>query len=138
MTGESREIARAALLMALTRERQEEARLKVELLEDAKIKSVAVDYGGEFISSVKSILERALVAARREGVISGGHVEEGAVVGATREALAQIMPKALGLNMGGKIGIARRGDHVSVAIFVGIGLLHLDEVAVGLGHRAVY
>ena len=45
------------------------------------------------------------------------------------------MPKALGLNVGRKIGIARRNDHVSVAIFVGIGLLHLDEVAIGLGHR---
>src|SRR5690554_7852269 len=31
--------------------------------------------------------------------------------------------------------LARRGDHVSVAVFCGIGLLHLDEVAVGLGHR---
>jgi hypothetical protein len=59
------------------------------------------------------------------------------VAGATREALAQIMPKALGLNVGGKIGVARYHDHVSVAIFFGIGLLHLDEVAIGLGHRAV-
>jgi hypothetical protein len=47
------------------------------------------------------------------------------------------MPKALGLNVGGKIGIARHQDHVSVAIFLGIGLLHLDEVSIGLGHRAV-
>ena len=36
-----------------------------------------------------------------------------------------------------KIGVARHKDHVSVAIFLGIGLLHLDEVAIGLGHRAV-
>jgi len=47
------------------------------------------------------------------------------------------MTKALGLNVGGKIGIARYKDHVSVAVFFGIGLLHLDEVAIGLGHRAV-
>ena len=47
------------------------------------------------------------------------------------------MPKALGLNVGGKIGIARYQDHIGVAIFMGIGLLHLDEVAIGLGHRAV-
>ena len=45
------------------------------------------------------------------------------------------MNKAMGLNIGGKIGIARQDDHLSVAIFFGIGLLHLDEVAVGLGHR---
>jgi hypothetical protein len=39
------------------------------------------------------------------------------------------------LNIGGKIGIAHKGEHLSVAVFFGVGLLHLDEVAVGLGHR---
>ena len=48
------------------------------------------------------------------------------------------MPKAIGLNVGGKIGIARKEDHISVAIYFGVGLLHLDEVALGLGHRAVH
>ena len=81
-------------------------------------------------------MERAVVAAR-EGVIRDTHAEEGAVAGAAREAMGQIMTKALGLNVGGKIGIARYKDHVSVAVFFGIGLLHLDEVAIGLGHRAV-
>ena len=47
------------------------------------------------------------------------------------------MPKAIGLNVGGKIGIARYNDHISVAIFFGIGLLHLNEVSIGLGHRVV-
>jgi len=47
------------------------------------------------------------------------------------------MPKALGLNVGGKIGIARYQSHVSVAVFFGIGLLHLNEVSIGLGHRVV-
>ena len=89
------------------------------------------------MSSVGKIVERAVVAAKREGVIKDTHADEGAVAGATREAVAQIMPKALGLNVGGKIGIARFGDHVSVALFFGIGLLHLDEVSIGLGHRAV-
>jgi hypothetical protein len=48
-----------------------------------------------------------------------------------------IMPKAVGLNVGGKIGIARQKEHVSVAVYFGVGLLHLDEVAIGLGHRAL-
>ena len=101
------------------------------------ISSVAVDYGGEFITSVMKIVERAVVSSKREGVINEGHAEEGAVAGATREALSQIMPKAIGLNVGGKIGIARYKDHVGVAVFFGIGLLHLNEVAIGLGHRVV-
>lgn len=133
----SKIVATAAIKMALSATRQEESQLKKILLEEQAVKAVAVDYGGEFISSVGKIVERAVVAAKREGVIKDSHADEGAIAGAAREAIAQIMPKALGLNVGGKIGIARHHDHVSVAIFMGIGLLHLDEVAIGLGHRAV-
>lgn len=133
----SKVVATSAIKMALSATRQEESELKKQLLAESEVRAVAVDYGGEFISSVGKIVERAVVSAKREGVIKDTHADEGAVAGATREAITQIMPKALGLNIGGKIGIARHNDHVSVAIFVGIGLLHLDEVAIGLGHRAV-
>lgn len=132
----SKDIASAAVRIALTMDRQEEKNMQAEFAKIG-IHTAAVDYGGEFITSVMKIVERAVVSAKREGVITDSHVEEGAVAGATREALSQIMPKALGLNVGGKIGIARYKDHVSVAIFFGIGLLHLNEVAIGLGHRVV-
>jgi len=131
----SRKVASIAIQMALTENREEENQLKQMYLE-VGVKTAGVDCGGEFITSVKKIVERAVVAAKREGVIKETHTDEGAVAGATREALSQIMPKAVGLNVGGKIGIARKNDHISVAIFLGIGLLHLDEVAIGLGHRA--
>lgn len=137
MNNGSKLAATAAIKMALTSSRQEETDLKKELYETLSVRAVAVDYGGEFITSVGKIVERSVVAAKREGVIKDAHADEGAVAGAAREAIAQLMPKALGLNVGGKIGIARHQDHVSVAIFLGIGLLHLDEVAIGLGHRAV-
>lgn len=129
-------VAGIALQMAITESREVEKDLKASFNAQG-IKTAAVDYGGEFITSIKKIVERAVVAAKREGIIKETHADEGAVAGAAREALAQIMPKALGLNIGGKIGIARQNDHISVAVFFGIGLLHLDEVAVGLGHRAV-
>ena len=132
----SKEASRAALYMAMSLSRDEERRLKEEML-NKSINAAAVDYGGEFITSVTKIIERAVVASKREGIISDSHLEEGAVAGAAREAVSQIMPKALGLNIGGKIGIARNQDHISVALFVGIGLLHLNEVAIGLGHRVV-
>jgi len=132
----SKIVATSAIKMAMTASRTEETQLKKALMEEFGIKAVAVDFGGEFISSVGKIVERSVVAAKREGVIKDTHSDEGAVAGAAREAVNQIMSKALGLNVGGKIGIARHQDHVSVAIFAGIGLLHLDEVAIGLGHRA--
>lgn len=131
----SKKIAYAAIKMALSESREEEMRLKQEYAEIG-IKTAAVDVGGEFITSIKKMLERALVSAKRENVIRENHWDEGAVAGATREAIAMIMPKAMGLNVGGKIGIARQKDHISVAVFLGVGLLHLDEVAIGLGHRA--
>lgn len=132
----SKEISGAAIKIALTSDRNSEKKLQMEFTQIG-INSAAVDYGGEFISSVMKIVERAVVASKREGVISESHAEQGAVAGATREAISQIMPKAIGLNVGGKIGIARYRDHISVAIFFGIGLLNLNEVAIGLGHRVV-
>lgn len=132
----SKAVARAALQMAMSMNREDEKTLK-ETFRNDDIWAAAVDYGGEAITSVKVLVERAVVAGKREGIIKDCHAEEGAVAGATREAISQVMPKAIGLNIGGKVGLARRGDHVSVAVFFGVGLLHLDEVAVGLGHRAI-
>ena len=51
--------------------------------------------------------------------------------------MVQVLNKAIGLNIGGKVGIARKDGHLSVAVFFSIGLVHLDEVAVGLAHRAI-
>lgn len=132
----SRKVAKAAIEMSMTESRDQEKEYKQRFLQDG-IRTVAVDFGGDFISSVSRIIERAVVAAKREGVIKEIHADEGAVAGATHEALSIVMPKAIGLNVGGKIGIAKQADHISVAVFLGVGLLHLDEVALGLGHRAV-
>jgi len=132
----SKDVVKAAIMIALTSDREEEKKLKEQLVRKG-IKTAAVDYGGEFISSVMKIVERAVVASKREGLIEECHNHEGAVAGAAREALAQIMPKAIGLNVGGKIAIARYDEHVCVAVFFGIGLLHLNEIAIGTGHRVV-
>jgi hypothetical protein len=132
----SRKVARVAIEMALTESREQEKEYK-QIFAREGVRTAAVDYGGEFITAVNKIIERAVVAAKREGVIKEAHADEGAVAGATREALSQVMPKAIGFNVGGKIGVARKDDHISVAVFFGVGLIHLDEVAIGLGHRAV-
>ena len=133
----SRIVSRAAILMSLSHSRDDERTLKESLAAEG-IRAAAVDYGGEFVLSVAKIIERAVVAAKREGVISPTEYrEEGSVAGAAREAISQITAKAIGLNIGGKIGIARCGNNVAVAVFFGIGLLHLNEVAIGIGHRAI-
>ena len=65
------------------------------------------------------------------------------------DILKQYMPKEEGyqkiimesmnysLNAGGKIAIARCGENLTVCIFLSIGLLHLDDVVIGLAHRSV-
>lgn len=132
----SRDAVTAAISVAITKDRQTEKNVQARLRGEG-ILTAAVDYGGEFIPSVTKMIERAVVAAKRENLILESHAEEGAVAGAAREAISQIMNKALGLNIGGKIAIARCGEHISVAVFFGIGLLHLNEMAVGLG-RVIY
>ena len=133
----SLDIGRAALKMAVTENRAEEQALKQTLLEQQNIQSVAIDFGGEFVPSVKKIIERAVVAAQRQGLVPSNHVGEGAVAGAVRAALGQISTQAVGLSVGGKIGVARHGEHLCVAIYLGIGVLNLNEVAVGLAHRSL-
>ncbi len=133
---ESVVVARAALQMALSPGREAETRLKKSYLQEG-IKATAVDYGGEFLTSVQKVVERTVVAAKREHIIDQTHLAEGGVAGATREALSQIMQKAIGLNVGGKMGIARKDEHLVVAAFFAIGLMHLNEVGVGLGHRVI-
>lgn len=133
---ESRDVARAAISLAMTASREEEARFK-ESLKALDIRGAAVDYGGDYSTTVMRMIERAVVAAKREGVIGDLHREEGAVAGAAREAIAQVSDKAMGLSVGGKISVARLGEHVAVAVFFTAGLVHLNEMCIGMGHRAL-
>ena len=132
----SREVARAAISLSLSVSREEETQLRASFSQDA-ILTAAADYGGEYNQSIMKLIERAVVAARREKVIGDTHHEQGAVAGAAHDAISQVATKAFGLSVGGKIAIARRGEHIAVAVFLCVGLVHLNEVCIGLGHRAI-
>lgn len=135
MDSNSTRVAKIATKMAIC-DRNEEEHLK-KLYNEKGIKVTAVNIGGNINSSISKILESALVAAKRNELIREEHLHEGAVIGATRDAIIQISNRASGQNVGGKIGIAKGGEHISVCIFLNIGLLHLDEVVIGIGHRAL-
>lgn len=132
----SKDVARAAILLTTTQSREEETEMKRGLLSRG-IRATAVDFGGDLNKDAGKVIERAVVAAKRENVVSEIHSEEGSVAGAAREALSQVYEKALGFHVGGKIAIARHGEHVCVCMFFQVGLLHLNEIAIGLGHRAI-
>lgn len=136
MNTSAMQIAKASIEVATTLSRSEEEEV-IKKLKVNGISTVAVDVGGNLIDSIPKILERALVASKRTGLIQESHVYDGAVVGAAREAIMQVVSKANGLNVGGKIGIARGGEHLSICIFMSIGLLHLNEVVIGLAHRSI-
>ena len=135
MRNNSVEVAKVATKMAIST-REEEEVLK-EKYRDSEFTVTAVNIGGNINDSIHKILERSLVASKRNGLIREEHLHEGAIIGATRDALMQVQNRASGQNVGGKIGIARRGEHISVCIFLSIGLLHLDEIVIGIGHRPI-
>lgn len=129
----SLDIPKEAVRLALTtREEEKELISKVEAMGG---KAAAVDIGGNVSTSLTKILERALVASKRVGLIPDEYAAEGAVMGAARDALMQVLERSNNLNVGGKIGLIRMGDDIAVCIYVSIGLLHLNEFAIGIGHR---
>ncbi len=128
-------VAKAALRMAIS-EREEENKLK-KVFKEEGIQLAAVDFGGEFNNSIKKLIENTVIAAKRENLIKETHVQEGAVAGAAHDAVTQISDSANGLNIGGKMAVARSGEHVVVVAFFGVGMLNLNEVAVGLSHRTI-
>lgn len=130
------DIGRAALKIAVTASRIEENAVKEELHKQ-HILATAVDFGGNFVESIVKIVERAVVAAERQGLVPDNHVGSGAVAGAASAALEQVKAKAVGFNVGGKIGIARFDEHLCVAIYMGVGVLNLNEMCVGLAHRSI-
>ena len=69
----SKEIAAAAISMAMSKDRDAEKTLKIQY-GDEGIKTAAADYGGDFANSVTKIIERAVVCAKREGVIRESHL----------------------------------------------------------------
>ena len=135
-TYSSLDVAKAAIKVSMTGSRTEEEEVVRELKEQG-IHATAVDIGGNLIQSIPKIIERALIAARKTHVTKESFVLDGAVAGATRDAIMQVSMKATGLNAGGKIAIARCGENLTVCIFLSIGLLHLDDVVIGLAHRSV-
>ncbi len=136
MKYDSKDVAKAAILVSLSGSREEESTHK-ETYKKAGISVCAVDFGGNFIEIIGKIVERAVVSAKREGLIADKHVEIGAVVGATREAISQLSSKAMGYNVGGKVGIARFEHHMAVSVYMGLGIIHLNDVALGIAHRVV-
>lgn len=133
---QSADVARAAIRMALSENRSDENELR-EKLAKSGIRTVAVNFGGKFLDIIPKIYESAIVAAQRQHVISDTHVGDGSVVGAMESAIEQIKLMAMGMNVGGKIGIARWKEHLCVAVFVEVGVLHFNEVTLGMAHRVL-
>ena len=78
--------------MSLTESREAEQKLKDEF-SLVGIRTAAVNIGGEYITSIKKIIERAVVAAKREGVITDSHYDEGAIAGLRVRLYRKLCPK---------------------------------------------
>ena len=129
------ETTKKAILMAIS-SREEEKDLIAKFAGEG-FKCIGVNVGGKMPSIVPKIIENALVASVRNGLIQDTRVHNGAIAGAIREAMNQIQNNMNGLSVGGKIGVARKGKDLSVALYFSIGLLHLNETVMAVSHRAM-
>ena len=129
------QVCRVALKMAISS--RDEEKKYVEEFRKKNIKVAAVDVGGKMPDSRFKFIESALIAAKRNELIADSHVHDGAVIGAMREAMSQIETNINGLSVGGKIGIAREGEHLSVAVFLSVGVLQFNEVISSVAHRSI-
>ena len=129
------DICKVAIRMSIS-SREEEKKLMKEYAKEG-VKTAAVDVGGAIPSSRFKFIESALLAAKRNNLIQDVHVHDGAVIGAMREAMSQIEAIINGLSVGGKIGLAREGEHLAVAIFLSVGILQFIEVITSVAHRSV-
>ena len=110
---ESRDVARASMMLAMTRNRQEESAMLSDL-QSQGLMCAASDYGGDYLQSVPKIVERAVQCARRAGMIQETVHDEGTVAGAAREALNQISDKALAAFYDRIEAASQNGDVVSI------------------------
>ena len=130
------DVARFATNLVSTGSREKEMEYR-KYLETFEVQSVAVDFGGKFEKVVPQIIENGAVAAQRCGLIEDQHVQIGDIVGAIHQVLIKLGSIAVDLNVGGKLAIARYKEHLCVAIFSEIGLIHLNEVFINIAHRSV-
>ena len=129
------DICKVAIRMSIS-SREEEKKLMKEYAKEG-IKTAAVDVGGAIPSSRFQFIASALLAAKRNNLIQDRHIHDGAVIGAVREAMSQIESNINGLSVGGKIGIARYGEHLAIAIFLSVGILQFNEVISAVAHRSI-
>ena len=129
------DICKVAIRMSIS-SREEEKKLMKEYAKEG-IKTAAVDVGGAIPISRFKFIESALLAAKRNNLIQDRHIHDGAVIGAVREAMSQIESNINGLSVGGKIGIARYGEHLAIAIFLSVGILQFNEVISAVAHRSI-
>ncbi len=129
------DICKVAIRMSIS-SREEEKKLMKEYAKEG-IKTAAVDVGGAIPNSRFKFIESALLAAKRNNLIQDRHIHDGAVIGAVREAMSQIESNINGLSVGGKIGIARYGEHLAIAIFLSVGILQFNEVISAVAHRSI-
>lgn len=105
MLSNSLDVAKYAIKMAIS-SREEEA-LKLELRKRGVL-ATAVNIGGNINDSTLKILESALVAAKRSGVVREEHIHEGTVVGATRDALMEVWNRASGQSVGERLELQEK------------------------------
>ena len=114
-TAGSRDMARAAIELSMTQSRDEEQSWRQTPA--SRVIGAAADFGGDFLTGIVRIVERAVVAAKNEQVIGDSHLEEGGVARRCARRRSIRSPQSTGMSVGGKNRHCPPGEHVAVAVF---------------------
>lgn len=132
---------RAAMLLALTRSREEEEKVKSMLAEMAGMRFAVTEIGGVSDSLRSKIAPRVIGACLKQGVIGNTSSQIHALLHAILEASRGIfleMPMSSSMSL--KIAVVRHKKWIAAAIFgdsalhmltnhrrAGLGVMHVDE-----------
>ena len=92
-----------------------------------------------YLKSMHRMVEQAIVGCT-PGRADRGKIRprsDGSIAGALHDALSQVGAEGEWAFCGRQDRAGALRDHISVAVFLSIGLLYLDDVALGPAHRLI-
>ena len=113
----SREVCKAAIQIALTDSREEEIEMKAKIRKTVFFPLQSISAVISAVRYRKCLKERLLRQNVKMLYLQPMRKKVRLPV-RQYEAIQQIVDKCVGLNLGGKIGIARHGSHIGVCVFL--------------------
>ncbi len=131
---ENLSVAKVAMVLAMAEDVYD--RELIKMLEEMGIKAITTRAGGMGDNVRNKIVRNALVAAENGNIIAESDANRSIFIRCIEDAMKMFEgPIAMILGTGIKIGIARRGQHLAVALYGNVGIPGIggDKEVCGVG-----